>query len=88
MTMIILLDQNLTQIKIFLITIWECWIYDVTETWLNGINYDLYGLDGYESHGAVIITSLSATGGDRVGVVVAIGYQCTYLCVKVDVYNE
>ena len=39
-------------------------------------------------HGAVIITSLSAAGGDTAGVVAALGYRCTYVCVKYDVRNE
>ena len=33
-------------------------------------------------HGAVMITSLSAAGGAMAGVVAALGYRCTYVCVK------
>ena len=32
--------------------------------------------------------NLSTAGGHSVGVVAALGYQCAYLCVKVDVRNE
>ena len=36
-----------------------------------------------------MITSLSAAGGAMAGVVAALGYRCTYVCVKkYDVRNE
>ena len=38
--------------------------------------------------GTVVITGWSEAAGDTFGVVIALGYHCTCLCVKADVRNE